>query len=63
VRQYFYTNIREYAALASADGKGKINYELLAQDWNQSADGKDCYYVTAEVLSAYVKTWKKINNI
>ena len=55
--QYFFTKIREYAALASADSKGKINYELFAQDWNQPADGKDHYDVTVEVLFAYVKTW------
>ena len=59
--QYFFTKIREYA-LASADGKCKINYDLFAQDWNQSTDGRDCYYVIAEVLSAYPTIWK-INNI
>ena len=59
----FLYKIRKYAALASADSKGKINYELFAQDCNQPADGKNHYYVTVEVLSAYAKTWKKINNI
>jgi hypothetical protein len=62
-RRYFFVKIKEYAALASADGKGKIDYQLFARDWNQSADGKDRYYVTAEVLSAYAKTWEKVNNI
>jgi hypothetical protein len=52
-----------YGCTTSADGKGKINYELFAQDWRQSADGKVHYYVTADVLSAHAKTWEKINNI
>jgi hypothetical protein len=30
--QYFFTKIREYAALTCADSKGKVNYELFAQD-------------------------------
>ena len=30
---------------------------------NQSEDGKDHYYITAEVLSAHAKTWDKVNNI
>jgi hypothetical protein len=62
-QQYFFVKIKEYAALASTDGKGKIDYQLFSRDWNQSADGKDHYYATAEVLSAYAKTWEKVNNI
>jgi len=61
--QYFLTKIREYAALASIASKEKINHELFSQDWNQPVDGKDHYYVTVEVLSAYAKTWEKINDI
>ena len=52
--QYFFTKIREYAALVSADSQGKINYELFSQDWGQPTDGKDHHYITVEVLSAYV---------
>jgi hypothetical protein len=62
-QQYFFVKIKEYSALASTDGKGKIDYQLFSRDWNQSADGKDHYYATAEVLSAYAKTWEKVNNI
>lgn len=62
-RQYFFTKIHEYAMLASGNDKSKINYEIFAQDWNQSADGRTRYYVTTEVLAAYAKTWEKINNI
>ena len=45
------------------DGKKKLDYEAFAQEWNKSANGKECYYVTTEVLTAYAKTWEKISNI
>jgi hypothetical protein len=61
--QYFFTKIREYTALATANGRGRLDYEGFAREWNQSADGKDQFYITTEVLSAYAKTWKKVNNI
>ena len=62
-RRYFFVKIREYAAAASASGHGKPDYEAFAREWNQSANGKDQYYVTIEVLSAYAKTWEKFNNV
>jgi hypothetical protein len=62
-RRYFFVKIREYAAAASANGHGKPDYEAFAREWNQSANGKDRYYVTTEVLSAYAKTWEKFNNV
>ena len=62
-RQYFFVKIREYAAAASASGQGTPDYEAFAREWNQTADGKERYYVTTEVLSAYAKTWEKFNNI
>jgi len=38
-----------------SDGlRGKLDYERFAHEWNQSADGKDQFYITTEVLSAYV---------
>ena len=38
-----------------SDGlRGKLDYERFACEWNQSADGKDQFYITTEVLSAYV---------
>ena len=61
--QYFFVKIREYTAAASTNGQGTPDYEAFAQEWNQTADGKERYYVTTEVLSAYAKTWEKFNNI
>jgi hypothetical protein len=59
----FFVKIREYTAAASTNGQGTPDYEAFAQEWNQTADGKERYYVTTEVLSAYAKTWEKFNNI
>jgi hypothetical protein len=48
-----------------SDGlRGKLDYEAFGREWNQSANGKDQFtYITSEVLSAYAKTCKKVNNI
>ncbi|KAJ7289873.1 hypothetical protein C8J57DRAFT_1214191 [Mycena rebaudengoi] len=46
-------------ALESANGKSNINYEDFAREWNRSADAKDRYYITTELL----KTWQKSSNI
>jgi hypothetical protein len=62
-RQYFFTKIRELSTLASSEGKSQIDYERFACEWNSSADGKDCFYVTTKVLTAYAKTWEKNSNI
>ncbi|KAF8225614.1 hypothetical protein L208DRAFT_1380566 [Tricholoma matsutake] len=62
-RHYFFSKIRVFTGLAGSNGKGKINYEAFAQEWNQSASGKDCFYVTTDVLSVYAKSWEKITNI
>ena len=62
-RKYFFSKAHHFAAIASADGKGKINYEAFAQEWNRSADGKNRFYVTTEVLASYAKNWEKMNNI
>ncbi|KAF8074039.1 hypothetical protein FPV67DRAFT_1650749 [Lyophyllum atratum] len=62
-RQYFFTKVRHFAALASASGKGRIDYEAFAQEWNRTADGKYRFYVTTDVLVAYAKTWEKASNI
>lgn len=62
-RKYFFSKIRHFAALASENGRGKIDYEAFAQEWNQSADGLVRFYVTADVLSAYAKGWEKMSNI
>ncbi|KAG6809744.1 hypothetical protein H0H92_014893, partial [Tricholoma furcatifolium] len=49
-RQYFFSKIRHYAALASSNGKS-------------TADGEDRFYITNDVLAAYAKAWEKISNI
>ena len=54
--QYFFVKICEYTAAASTNGQGTPNYEAFAREWSQTADGKERYYVTTEVLSAYSKT-------
>jgi hypothetical protein len=60
---YFFNKIQFFTTLASSNGKGKIDFEAFAQEWNQSADGKDRFYITTEVLCAYAKSWEKTNNI
>ena len=61
--QYFFVKIHEYDAAANASGHEKPDYEAFAREQNQSANRKDQYYVTTEVLSTYAKTWKKFNNV
>jgi hypothetical protein len=61
--QYFFVMLHEYTASATADGKSKVDYKTFAQDWNQSANGQDHFYVTTEVLASYAKTWEKVTNI
>jgi len=60
---YFFSKICEYSILASTTGKGRIDYQMIAQEWSWSADGITHFYITTEVLYAYAKTWEKINNI
>jgi len=62
-RQYFFSKLRKFSTLASTTGKRKIDYEMFAQEWNQSADGTTRFYITTDVLCAYAKTWEKISNI
>lgn len=62
-RKYFFTEIRKYAESASTHGRQSIDFEAFARDWNQTADGKDRFYVTVEVLSSYSKAWEKSSNI
>ena len=62
-RKYFFTKIREFSEVATADKKKKVNFEAFAQEWNRTADGKERFYVTFEVLSAYSKSWEKANNV
>lgn len=62
-RQYYFNKIRDFTGSASANGKKHIDFEAFAQEWNRTADGKDRFYVTFEVLSAYAKGWEKTSNI
>ncbi|KAG6825607.1 hypothetical protein H0H87_009081 [Tephrocybe sp. NHM501043] len=62
-RKYFFSQAPRFAAIASSQGKMKIDYEAFAQEWNRSADGKERFYITTEVLAGYAKTWEKVNNI
>ncbi|KAG6849716.1 hypothetical protein H0H93_006013 [Arthromyces matolae] len=62
-RRYFFSKIRDFAVLACDNGKSRIDFELFAREWNQSADGKDRFYITADVLGAYAKSWEKISNV
>ncbi|KAJ7433194.1 hypothetical protein FB451DRAFT_1380474 [Mycena latifolia] len=58
----FFSKIGSFMAKASANGRRRINYVEFAKEWNRTADGKTCHYVTSKVLSAYAKTWEKTNN-
>jgi hypothetical protein len=62
-QKFFFTQIRHFADEASLNGKQKINFKTFAQEWNQTADGKERFYVTMEVLSSYVRSWERITNI
>ena len=62
-RKYFFTKIRDFSEAATTDKKRKVNFEAFAQEWNRTADGKERFYVTFEVLSAYAKSWEKANNV
>lgn len=62
-RKFFFSQIRRFANEASLNGKQKIDFEKFAQEWNQTADGKERSYITVEVLSSYAKSWEKITNI
>ncbi|KAK0232270.1 hypothetical protein EDD85DRAFT_970646, partial [Armillaria nabsnona] len=62
-RRYFFAQIRIFSVKASADGKGRVDYEAFAREWNRTADGTERVYVSPEVLAAYSKSWEKANNI
>jgi hypothetical protein len=61
--KYFFSKIREFSEAASADGKKKVNFEAFAKEWNWTADEKERFYVTIEVLLSYAKSWEKLSNI
>ena len=61
--KYFFSKIHEFSVAASTDGKRKVNFESFVKEWNCTADGKEQFYVTVEILSAYAKSWEKLSNI
>ena len=62
-RKYFFSKIREFSEAASTNNKKTVNFEAFAQEWNRTADGKDHFYVTVDVLTAYAKSWEKMSNV
>ena len=62
-RKYFFSKIREFSEAASTNNKKTVNFEAFAQEWNRTADGKDRFYVTVDVLTAYAKSWEKMSNV
>jgi len=61
-RKYFFSQICNFAEEVSSNGKQKINFETFACQWNTTTDGKECFYVTVEVLVSYAKSWEKVTN-
>ncbi|KZT31662.1 hypothetical protein SISSUDRAFT_1038282, partial [Sistotremastrum suecicum HHB10207 ss-3] len=55
--------IQDYVRDAANDQHHQVNYLQFARDWNTTADGSDRFYVTAEILAGYGKSWGKSNNI
>ena len=47
-RKFFFTQVRRFADEASLNGKQKINFETFAQEWNQTADRMERFYITVE---------------
>ncbi len=62
-RKYFFTQSRELALVAAGEGKSRVNYEAMAKQWNSTADGKERFYVTSDLLQAYAKTWERATNV
>ncbi|KAJ2920858.1 hypothetical protein H1R20_g16236, partial [Candolleomyces eurysporus] len=58
-RKYFFSKLHSFSEAAVASGRKKIDFEAFSQEWNRTADGKDRFYITPEVLSAYAKSWEK----
>jgi len=61
-RKYFFSQICNFAQEASSNGKQKVDFETFTCQWNITADGKECFYVSVEVLSSYAKSWEKVIN-
>jgi hypothetical protein len=62
-RRFFFSKIRDYTHQASEANQNSINFIAFAREWNQTADGKVRFYITADLLSTYAKSWERANNI
>ncbi|KAJ3966347.1 hypothetical protein EV361DRAFT_954161 [Lentinula raphanica] len=63
-RKYFFQQLSQFTIVAAnKNSNSTIDLTAFACEWNRTADGKDRFYITTEVLSSYVKSWRKINNI
>ena len=61
-RTYFFKQMQIFTQIAAQSGQPRLNFELFAKAWNNTADGKTRFYITTEVLSAYSKAWEKASN-
>ncbi|KAK6972283.1 hypothetical protein R3P38DRAFT_2812412 [Favolaschia claudopus] len=61
-RKYYFANVGDFVVEASISGKRKIGHESFANRWNSTADGKTRFYVSADLLAAFAKSWEKTNN-
>ncbi|KAK7025856.1 hypothetical protein R3P38DRAFT_3531780 [Favolaschia claudopus] len=61
-RTYYFANVGDFVIEASASGQRKISNENFARRWNSTADGKTRFFITADILAAFAKSWEKTNN-
>ncbi|KAK6988809.1 hypothetical protein R3P38DRAFT_3228414 [Favolaschia claudopus] len=61
-RKYYFANVGDFVVEASISGRRKISHESFANRWNSTADGKTRFYVSADLLAAFAKSWEKTNN-
>ncbi|KAK7002121.1 hypothetical protein R3P38DRAFT_3215931 [Favolaschia claudopus] len=61
-RKYYFANVGDFVVEASVSGKRKISHENFANRWNSTADGKTRFYVSADLLASFAKSWEKTNN-
>ncbi|KAJ7571933.1 hypothetical protein C8J56DRAFT_907139 [Mycena floridula] len=55
--------LHETEVRASEEGKRGIDLQAFAKHWNESANGKDQFCATTEVLAIYAKSWEKSSNV
>ena len=62
-RKYFFDQLNKFSRLAVTSGRKKIDFEAFSCEWNGTADGKERFYITPEVLATYAKSWERVSNI